>query len=238
MSIGTTGVKFTVGEQGRISKERLSFLIEIMKGMEFSTPNRVKDGCYYIRFRDKVLYLTDKNRYDSLVFQELRDEDDLLIVLSDFLENNYNGYKFSLGVDTKQVNDIDLVLFFNMLLKKGWKVKTFQKKYLFLDCLKKVVGNSDSIDTYDKDKTKYKLPGHLILGLMDKTVEDGEVKFNLSNILVIHERIKKKLQGKTLSGGGGNITGVERADKPIKVEGAIPLFAEEDYFKQEKGIGD
>ena len=239
MSIGMTGVKFTVGEQGRISKERLSFLIKIMKGMGFSTPNCVKDGYYYIRFRNKVLCLTDKNRYDSLVFQELRDEDDLLIVLSDFLENNYNGYKFSLGVDTKQVNDIDLGLFFNMLLRKGWKVRVVsQKKYFFLDCLKKVVDNSDSIDTYDKDKTKYKLPGYLILGLMDKTVEDGEVKFNLSNILVIYERIKKKLQGKTLSGGGGNITGVERADKPIKVEGDIPLFAEEDYFKQEKGIGD
>lgn len=243
MSIGMTGVKFTVGEQGRISKERLSFLIEIMKGMEFSTPNRVKDGCYYIRFRDKVLYLTDKNRYDSLVFQELRDEDDLLIVLSDFLENNYNGYKFSLGVDTKQVNDIDLNLFFSMLMRKDWglkgvSVRSPQRKYFFLDCEKKVVGTSDSVKTYDGDKTKYKLPGHLILGLMDKAVEEGNVEFNLSNILVIHERIRKKLQGKTLSGGGGNIIGVERADKPIKVEGDVPLFAEEDYFKQEKSIGD
>lgn len=239
MSIRMTGVKFTVGEQGRISKERLSFLIKIMKGMGFSTPNCVKDGYYYIRFRNKVLCLTDKNRYDSLVFQELRDEDDLLIVLSDFLGNNYNGYKFSLGVDTKQVNDIDLGLFFNMLLRKGWKVRVVsQKKYFFLDCLKKVVDNSDSIDTYDKDKTKYKLPGYLILGLMDKTVEDGEVKFNLSNILVIYERIKKKLQGKTLSGSGRSVTGVERADEPIKVEGNLPLFAEEDYFKQEEGIRD
>ena len=73
---------------------------------------------------------------------------------------------------------------------------------------------------------------------MDKAVEDGNVEFNLSNILVIHERIKKKLQGKTLSGSGRSIAGVERADEPIKVEGDIPLFAEEDYFKQEKSIGD
>ena len=125
-----------------------------------------------------------------------------------------------------------------MLSRKGWKVKVSQKKYFFLDCLKKVIGTSDSIDTYDKDKTKYELPGHLILGLMDKAVEDGNVEFNLSNILVIHERIKKKLQGKTLSGSGRSITGVERADEPIKVEGDVPLFAEEDYFKQEEGIGD
>ena len=130
-----------------------------------------------------------------------------------------------------------------MLMRKGWGLKGVlvrspQRKYFFLDCGKKVVGTSDSIKTYDGDKTKYKLPSHLILGLMDKAVEEGNVEFNLSNILVIHERIRKKLQGKTLSGGGGNITGVERADKPIKVEGDIPLFAEEDYFKQEKGIGD
>lgn len=238
MSKEIVGVKFTVGEQGQIGKERLSFLIEIMKGMGFNAPNSVKDGCYYIRFWDKSCFLTSKGSYDRLAFQELKNENDLLIVLSDFLESNYNGYKFRLGVDTKQVNDTDLGLFFNMLSRKGWKVKVSQKKYFFLDCLKKVIGTSDSIDTYDKDKTKYELPGHLILGLMDKAVEDGNVEFNLSNILVIHERIKKKLQGKTLSGSGRSIAGVERADEPIKVEGDVPLFAEEDYFKQEEGIGD
>jgi len=235
------GVKFIVGEH--IDKEELPLFLNILKGMDFKVPKTVKDGYYYICFCDKSLFLTCRANYDSLALFELHGKptgrNELMVILSKFLEDYYNGYKFSLGVDTKQVNDIDLGLFFNMLLRKGWKVRVVsQKKYFFLDCLKKVVDNSDSIDTYDKDKTKYKLPGYLILGLMDKTVEDGEVKFNLSNILVIYERIKKKLQGKTLSGSGRSVTGVERADEPIKVEGNLPLFAEEDYFKQEEGIRD
>lgn len=239
------GVKFIVGEH--IDKEELPLFLNILKGMDFTVPKTVKDGYYYIRFCDKSLFLTCRANYDSLALFELHGKptgrNELMTILSKFLEDHYNGYKFSLGADTKEVSDTDLNLFFSMLMRKGWGlrgvlVRSPQRKYFFLDCEKKVVGTSDSVKTYVGDKTKYKLPGHLILGLMDRAVEEGNVEFNLSNILVIHERIRKKLQGKTLSGGGGNITGVERADKPIKVEGDVPLFAEEDYFKQEKGIGD
>lgn len=192
------GVKFIVGEH--IDKEELPLLLNILKGMDFTVPKTVKDGYYYIRFCDKSLFLTCRANYDSLALFELHGKptgrNELMVVLSKFLEDHYNGYKFSLGEDTKEVSDTDLNLFFSMLMRKGWGlrgvlVRSPQRKYFFLDCEKKVVGTSDSVKTYVGDKTKYKLPGHLILGLMDRAVEEGNVEFNLSNILVIHERIRK-----------------------------------------------
>ena len=148
------GVKFIVGEH--IDKEELPLFLNILKGMDFTVPKTVKDGYYYIRFCDKSLFLTCRANYDSLALFELHGKptgrNELMMILSKFLEDHYNGYKFSLGEDTKEVSDTDLNLFFSMLMRKGWGlrgvlVRSPQRKYFFLDCEKKVVGTSDSVKT-------------------------------------------------------------------------------------------